>query len=217
MSGAEPPNDAPDARMPVDLVLSPNPTLIFAADLATIRHRTWLLLNHSDLSATIESIGGTSRDIVVQGGVCVDARLDDDGRPALFGRYDRGAMIPAQADTTGVHRWYRIDVLAYCLNEESTARLFGAEPLKMRSTRPSVLGRLATGDPYAGTWAKALMPDDDYRRAADPRKRARFLERLEQALPGLPCVLLPFQGYGSQNVVALDPVALTGTRSRRRA
>ncbi|MFT4102091.1 MAG: hypothetical protein QM674_13835 [Burkholderiaceae bacterium] len=196
----------------MDLVLSSNPTLIFAADLATIGHRTWLLLNHSDLSATIESIGGTSRDIIVQGGVGLDARLDDDGEPALLGRYDRGAMIPAEADTTGVHRWYRIDVLAYCLNEETTARLFGAERLKMRRTRPSVLGRLASGDPYAGTWARALMPDADYQRAADPRKRARFLEKLEQALPDMPCVLLPFQGYGSQTVVTL-----TRTRSRRRA
>jgi len=189
----------------LDLALSSNPTLIFAADLASVHQRIWLLLGHSDLSATVESIGGTSRDIIAQGGVCLDARLDGDGKPALFGRFDRGAVIPPAADTTGIHQWHRIDVLAYCLNEETTARLFGDDRLKMRSARPSVLGRLTTADPYAGTWAQALMPEADYRRAADPRKRARFLEKLENAIPGLPCVLLPFQGYGNQAIVTLDP------------
>lgn len=189
----------------MNLVLSSNPTLIFAADLASIDRRIWLLLGHSDLSATLESIGGTSRDIIVQGGVCLDARLDDDGKPTLFGRFDRGAMIPPEADTTGAHRWHRIDVLAYCLNEETTARLFGDDRLAIRRAHPSLLGRLTTADPYAGTWARALMPEADYRRAANPLKRARFLEKLEKALPDMPCVLLPFQGYGSQAVITLDP------------
>lgn len=188
----------------MDLILSSNPTLIFAGDLARVAGRNWLLLGHSELSATLQSIGGEFRDVLAQGGVGISAGMQGE-QPCLLGRYDRGALIPPEADSVQVHAWHPIDVLAYCLDRETTSRLFGNEHLEMRRTRASVLGRMTMQDAYAGTWAQALLSAEDYAQASNPRRRFRFLERVEASLPALPCFILPFQGYGNAALVNLQP------------
>lgn len=188
----------------MSLILSSNPTFIYAGDLARIGEQVWLLLGHSDMSLSLQSIGGDGRSLIAQGGVCLDAR-GRDGQWSLWGRYDRGAIIPPEADSMKVHAWYPIDVLAYCLDQDTTARLFGASPLSLRPVRASVVGRMAMRDPYAGSWARPLMDEAAYDKASSPRKRFRFMERLDELMPALRCYLLPFQSYDSRR----PPVKLT--------
>lgn len=156
----------------------------------------WLLMGQGKTAAARAAPPYPAGDVLAKGSVGLDVRDH-----TLYGRYDPGRIIAGPMDTTDIHAWHRIDMLAYGLDEALTRKVFGFGERALRQVPFRTIAGLSVRDRYAGTLLKSHLSEYDYARAALAYDRVQFLKRLERLGIEAICMMAPFMHDADERAV----------------
>jgi len=160
---------------------------IYYADLFNIHGKVWMIMGcGKSTAARIASNKAADADIARDGVALIEKNKQ------LFGRYDLGA-IGAHADPEStLHALHQIDFIAFCLNEQETAQLFGREQRKLRTTTAEKMAKLSVINPYPASTAMFVCTPDEYISYQAPERREKKFIELVSSSNFCNFLLVPF-------------------------
>lgn len=150
---------------------------IYYSDLFRIDEKIWLILGFGKSEAARIASGKERNNDLSRDCTAIKAEADN-----LFGRYDPGAIAPKNNTKSDLHKFHRIDFIAYCLSPEQTDEVFSSRPREIIFCSAELMSVLAVVYPYPAYCAPYAFSPEEYANLADTQRRSnKFLEKIKQS------------------------------------
>ncbi|WP_425641216.1 hypothetical protein ACPUEK_14780 [Marinomonas gallaica] len=160
---------------------------IYYADLFRIDSKIWMIMGYGKSEAArIASDNDRGNDLSRD---CVALKVS--GKD-LFGRYDPGALGAHHDESSDLHKFHKIDYIAYCLSPEQTEEVFSSNTKEILACEAGLMSKLAVVYPYPAYSAQFVFTPQEIEALANPERRAfNFLKKInDTGFKNL--VLVPF-------------------------
>lgn len=175
--------------MRADLGLQPSDLAdsIYYADLFLINNLTWMIMGFGKSVAAYIASNKDGKSSVARDAVAITIK-----NGSLAGRYDPGGLNKDKINT--LHRFYKIDIIAYCLSERETTQFNrkNQASLSIQATDNQMMGALSVQYPYPAYAAPLLFEPFENEALQNPsRREKRFIEITNQ-VRNVKYVLVPY-------------------------
>lgn len=167
-----------------DLKKSEYADSIYYADLFKINNKMWMIMGYGKSDAArIASNNDRACDLSRD---CVAIR-EESG--SLYGRYDPGALSDPESD---LHKFHKIDYVAYCLSpEQSDIRFKGGERF-IDSCDLNFLSCLSVVYPYPAYSAQFCFTPKELEQLSDQNRRVEKFHEIVNAVSGCTLLIVPY-------------------------
>ena len=168
------------------LVRSNTPENIYYADLFRINSHNWMILGSGKTYAA-QVASHQKRDAMH----ATDAVALIRGGHALWGRYDPGAVSTKNPELSTL---YRLDAIAYCLDEEQTAEFFKARgaALAIADVGFALIAGLCATYAYPAYMAPHFFSEQELSHFSNPIRMTQRFAELTQGAVGTKFLIVPF-------------------------
>ncbi len=167
------------------LIATDTPENIYYADLFCINDKNWMILGYGKSNAARIATNKIHALDMARDAVAI-IRKDDE----LFARYDPGALSETDSELNAL---YKLDAIAYCLNEEQTIKAFDSvdDDREIADAGVEVLAALCATYMYPAYLAPHFFSQAEFKYfSSAKRMRERFVE-LTKNTKGTAFLLVP--------------------------
>ncbi|EOB2877147.1 hypothetical protein ACIL2K_004292, partial [Vibrio vulnificus] len=150
---------------------------IYYADMFKIEGKIWVILGYGKseaarIASNKDSDCDLSRDCVALAVISGE----------LYGRFDPGALGSAHDESSDLHKFHKIDFIAYCLSPEQTSEAFGNQELVLKNCGRQLMSDFSVVYPYPAYTARYVFSPVEIDELSNPlRRSSKFLELLNHA------------------------------------
>ena len=168
------------------MVPTDTPDNLYYADLFRINDRHWMILGFGKTRAARIASEREDEAMIATDSVAVVRKGD-----VLWGRYDPGAYRPDSPELSTLHR---LDVIAYCLNQEETRKAFKRreETLEIVEVGAEFISGLCANYPYPGVMVPHFFSPQEALHFADPDRMMKQFTELTRGCRGTRFLLVPY-------------------------
>jgi len=168
------------------LIATDTPENIYYADLFEINGLNWMIQGFGKTDAA--SIASGKKPDAMHATDAVAIIRDGD---YLFGRFDPGAL---STKNTGISAMHKIDVIAYCLNEEETIKAYAPRGgvREIVEADASLLSGLCATYPWPAYMAPQFFTQDEIAHFANPIRMIKRFRDLTDGAIGTRFLIVPY-------------------------
>jgi hypothetical protein len=169
-----------------ELIPSDTPESIYHADIFKINHNVWMIMGCGKTTAARLATGKVASLQLAEDAVAILRKND-----SLFGRYDAGAHNPFHPD---LHKLFKLDAIAYCLDEKQSKILFDDNNLtrEIVNAGADTLSTLCSIYSYPAYFAPQFFNVSELVYLADAHRMRRNFFEISSNITSTKFLIVPF-------------------------
>jgi hypothetical protein len=166
---------------------SPTADSIYYADLFAINGRSWLIMGAGKSEAARIATDNAKDADIGRDCFALSRRGEE-----LFARFDPGALVRNPETSSTLHKWHKVDIVAYCFSESETEKAFANRSIALLEADNELVGYFASVFPYPAYLAHHFVSGDKLEWLKNPARRLAQFKVLTSGVRNTIFVVVPF-------------------------